>query len=845
MGISTETNRLFKILQTAITSKLRSVTHTDAIRQWEQELRLYALQQLGQRAEADDAVAQALNAIERVDQKDGVKLVVLLDRFSVLIGSLQQESCLYPLRLMQAIMVKPVNVRTALEHIQSCDLQDFDNRQRCCVIAVEAELLSALGETQEAYALLKKLKGLNIETPDLRFSCNLRLARLARTRNTKESHAILLETMIGLEKTEPRSSTWVREYAECTHELGFLLFLCGQHTQAIHWERKSLACWQQLTELEPDRIDVQLLKATSLRTLAQIHEDIGEIELNHEYLKQSTEILVGLRSRYPGNDVLESELPKNHDAIGDMYLSSLEVEKALHEYTASAAIAAHLQFRDPLNIRWKVEEIKSSMRIAQVMKKMGKTHDALELLAAYRPKLEALTRQDPDNLEHRALLLQFHLQAGDLHWLRQDYSQAGENFSEALAQINYAIQNDTHYPRWLLLHLMALQRLADLQLTLGQLDQAFTILEKARSIVSTAESHGIHSMKIQQFAIAINTQLSNLAFTNGKNAAGKDILMATLEQVATFQQKNTDSIAWATLLYKVQMQAARQLLKTGSSSEIAKLLESAINGLLEKRALHPGNIDIADDLVRAQLIKVEWLCQQGNLTDAYDLSLQTLTTIRTPQRMFDTEQARIALLCECLEHFAFCCHHLSRNDQEFNVLKMLRQFRGELLKAHPESVALKVQYFNILTALGKNATKTDLHIQALSYFNEALKGYNELYLQKPNHPNYLMVIGELLVNIGYAYQHLNRPEASSLTLSKALEVVEQLETIGSDSYAIELAATEMIVRISQSQTYQANKADLLRSARAHAMRLQESAQNPVVDQLVRDIEGLHAELCEE
>ena len=828
-------DRLFRLLQSAITSKLRSVMHTDAVRLWEQDLRRYALECLIQKANADSDVANTLNAIPKVDQEGGIKLAILLDQLATFTGQLSKSKCKYPLRLMQAVVIKPMNVQAALDHLQSCELDKLTAKQMYCATILKAELLNATGNVQEAYALLKPLMSQKGQTMTLRLSCSMRFAKLARTRNTNEAQSTLMEIIRQIDTSKSNPLLWQREFAQCTHDLATLLLQCGHHQQSSQWELRSLQAWHQLRQDQPDRLDIQLLEAASLRTLSFARDEIGETELSQESLQKATNIVQKLLSEYPGNDTLESELPKSHDVLGDIHVRNLNLDKALKEYSASAAIGAHLHFRDAANVRWKFEEIGSAMRIAQVMKKMGRTQDALTLLATYRPKLDALIAQDPANLEHRATMTQMRLLIGDLHWLRQDHVQADLEFREALVQLNWANDQDAQNTRWLLMQLMVTQRLAEIERSKGELDKAFAILSKARHAVSNAINQDVHTRKLRQFFVAINTRLSDFAFDNGKTSLGMDVQKQALQQATEYQKEHPESMSWLTLLCRIQIHSSKHCLKLGLMQESRALWEQAISSLTQQCKLHPENIELADYLVQAQLGKVEWLCQLGDLEEAHRISLILITQIRVSQKNVSDAETRQSLLCECLEHFSFCCHHLQKNDQELAALQELARIRSGLLKAHPESVPLQTQYYELLLSMGRNALNSGLMQRGAEFFQEALRGFNDLHEKHNNNLSYLLTIGDILVYLGQTYQHMSNVAASQLTLNKALQVAEWLGKAGHDSYVMQLAATKIFFAVSQSTAYQSQKLDLLKLAENQAKLLHVHSQNPVVNSLIQDI----------
>jgi tetratricopeptide (TPR) repeat protein len=832
---SASTDSLFKLLQNAITSKLRSVTHTDAVRLWEQDIRRYVLECLIQKAKFDAHVANTLTAIPQLDQVGGVKLATFLDQMAEFTGQLQKSKCTYPLRLMQAVVIKPMNVQAALDHLDHCESVKLTGKQLYCVNILKAELLSATGKIQEAYELLKPLLSQKGQTMSLRLSYSMRFARLAKTRNTAEAQNVLIDIVEQIDGSKASAYMWKREFAESTHDLATLLMQCGHHQEALQWVQRSLQAWHTLCQDHPHRMDAQLLQAAALRTLSFVQDELGQSALSQSALTQATHIVEKLLAQYPGDDILKSELPKNHDVIGDIHMGNLDLDKALKEYSASAAIGAHLHSRDPQNIRWRIEEISSAMRIAHVLKKMGRHQEALSMLTTYRLKLDALLAQDPENLEHRATMAQMSLQVGDLYWLKQDHLQAAIEFREALTQLKYALDRDAQSTRWLLMHLMVKQRLAELEISTGELDKAFEILSIARDVISNALSQDIHTKKLHQFFVAINTRLSDCAFNSGKTSVGMEVQKQTLQQATHYQKERPDSMSWLTLLCRVQTHASRDYLKLGLMQESRALWEKAILGLQRQSEQHPGNIEIADYLVQARLLEVEWLCQQGELEEAHRIALILLTQIRVSNKDFSDTSTRQSLWCECLEHFAFCCHHLEKNDQEMAALKELERIRKDLLMAHPESVPLQTQYYELLMAMGKSALKTGLAQQGEALLQEALKGFNDLHEKHSNNPNYLLSIGDILVCLGQTYQQLNNAAASQLTLNKALQVADWLGKVGHDSYVMQLAATKIFFAVSQSSAYATRKKDLLKLAESQAKHLHVHSQNPAVNSLLEDI----------
>lgn len=830
--------QLFKLLQSAITRKLRSLTQTDEIRLWEQGLRRYGLEVLVQQSDSNNALRTCLESIHMLEKADGIKLAVLLEQLSEHVSKLKDAALTYPLALLQAIMLKPMNVQAAWTLLSTSSLTCQSEEQSYCIEIIKAELLSALGRQPEAYQLLKPLLQKQHLPIALRLSGSLRYARLAKSRDTLEAEKALLDALALIENESPQSARWRTEFAECAQELASLHVVCGKHHSAMKWGQKSLDVLDHLQREHPERIDLQLLRATCLRTLAIAERELEHAEISQKLFSQAIAIIESLVTNDPQDSQAESELPRNHDVLGDIHLAKLDLERALHEYSASAAISAHLAFRDPMNVRWRQEEINSGLRIATVLKKTGHTLDSLNLLHAYQSKLQSLMAQDPGNVEYHAAHVQMNIQIGDLHWTQQLHDQAAEDFREAFGHVNQALSKDPYYPRWMLLHLLTLQRLAEVEFSRGDLEAAARTLHQAHNTIAQALKNGVHKKKLRQFFVAVTTRLSDCSFAIGKTSAAMAVQNEALQLAAHFQRESPDSLAWVLLSSSIQTQTAKQKLRLGLLRESQSLWEAAITILSKLREAHPDNIELTAHLVRALLVKVEWLCQSEQWAPALALSTELRDQLLGARAWPTGDEGHQALLCDCLQHLAYCCHRLNLQEQEFQTLQSLEKMRKESLQTNPQSAVLQNQCHAVQLAIGKAMLKAGHIKSAVAYLNEALKGFNALHERQKKHPEYLLAIGEILINMGQAYALLENPEATQLVLSKALLVAGWLGQAGQENYAMRLAAAQLLLAVAQSPFYAHSQKVLLEMATAHAVFLQATTQNPAVERLSSAIENL-------
>lgn len=833
---TTNAESLFKTLQTAITRKLRSVTHTDAVRQWEQSVRRYGIERLVKRAKTDKAVAASLQAIRKVEQADGIKLALLLPQLAEHAGKLQSGNAKYPVALIQAVMIKPMNVQATLEYLSACDKNDLTTEHRFCVALLEAELLSATGQVQVAFDLLKPLLQQTHDVPlAMQLSGQLRFARLARSRRTSEAESALHHAMALIRETGTDAHTWDLELAECARELAGLHVLCGQHASALQWAQRALAALDRLLAIHHKRVDLQLLRAMTLRTMALAQHDMDEDAPSKDLFREAAAIVERLVSEDPEDNNLESELPRSHDVLGDIHMANLDLEKALAEYRASAAIGAHLEFRDPLNVRWQLEAINSALRIALVLKKMGQTQDGLDILSLYEPKLEALIAQDPNNLEHRATNAQLKSQMGDLYWKQQSHQTAADVFSAALEQLQYVIDRDSHPMRWILLRLMITQRLSEFEFSRGDWDASFRLLNPARDSIVHAMAEGVHTKKLREFFVAITTRLSDCSFDSGKTTVGMQVQESALAFATQYQNEHPKALAWKVLLSGIQTHSASHYLKLGMMAESRTLWEKAVNSLTLLSAQHEENLEVSDYLIRAQLVQVVWLCKSGEIEAAYNKSREVLATLRLSQDQLEGGANRQELLCECLEHHALTCFHMDNKEEEMRALQEIESIRKALLKAHPDSASLLEQYSRVRMAMGQRALQSSQLQVAVAHLNEALKGYNTLHEQRKEHAAYLLAIGNILISLGHAYDLCKNTKAVQTVFNQALLVAGWLGRAGQENYMMRFSAVGILFSVAQSAVYANSKHELLRMAEEHARHLLNTSQNPAVMALLNQI----------
>jgi tetratricopeptide (TPR) repeat protein len=828
-------NTLFKFLQSAITRKLRSLTQTDAVRLWEQSVRQYSLQCLIEAAAADTEMALTLQAIPTVEKPLGVKLVDLLDRLSVQLGRLDPVRCRYPLWLMRAIMVKPMNVQAALAFMSVCEDETLSETHAYCAVVIRAELLSDSGEMHQAYAALKPLLQSATQPLLLRVACCQRFFRLARTRDTAEAMSTLLMIRHLLKTSDEEGMDFHQAVSECTRELASLHVMRGESDKARAYCQESLKSLQHLITDQPDREEFQLLQALTLRTQGVIEHESGQMQVSQAVFRQAADRVEKLVSRDPQESLHTSELPRSHDVLGDIHVANLELDRALAEYSASAAVGAHLSFRDPLNMRWKVEEITSAIRIALVLKKMGRLQEGVDMLQAILRKANDLILQDEGNMEHHATLAQLKMELGDLYWLQQRHAQAGEHYQQALQSTEHVLQLDHGDTRWLTHHLLTLQRLAEVEYNRGQLDSALNLLIKARDGVLQGLRQGVHKKKLRQLFVVINTRLADYAFESGRTQVGMDVQNMALEMAGQFQQDHADWMAWKPILACIQIHVARQNLKLGLMTESQAQWQTAIASLQRLAVEHPEDHELEVNAVQARLVQVDWLSQNAEHPQAFEVCSDLMAQVRVRRTTENESEQSQDLWCGVLERFADCCQNLQKDAEEKQARSELVQMRKQFLQTQPESVVYQCKYFTSLVGMGRYCLRVKQPEQAIVYLNDALKGYDELHQAQVQHGAYLLSIGDILLYLGHARFALKDSYGAQITLNKALVIAGWLGRLGQENYAMVLAALNILLMVAKSPAYRHDRKALLTLASDHAAQLQSISDSPKVRAIVEEI----------
>lgn len=825
---------LFRLLQSAITRKLRSLIQTDAVRLWEQSVRQYSLRCLVEAAASDTEMALTLQAIPTVEKPLGIKLVDLLERLSVQLGRLDPERCSYPLSLMRAIMVKPMNVQAALAFMAACEHETLSETHAYCALVIRAELLSDSGEIRQAYAALKPLLQATTQPLLLRVACSQRFFRLARTRDTTEAMNTLVMIRHLLKTSDEEGMDFHQAVSECTRELASLHVMRGESEKARAYCQESLKSLAYLITGQPDREEFQLLQALTLRTQGVIEHESGQMQVSQAVFRQAADIVEKLVSRDPQESSHATELPRSHDVLGDIHVANLELERALAEYSASAAVGAHLSFRDPLNIRWKVEEITSAIRIALVLKKMGRLQEGVDMLQVILRKANDLIRQDDGNMEHHATLAQLKMELGDLYWLQQLHTQAGAHYQQALQSTEHVLQLDHGDTRWLTHYLLALQRLAEVEYNRGMLDTALNLLISARDGVLKGLRQGVHKKKLRQLFVVINTRLADYAFESGRTQVGLDVQNMALEMAGQFQQENSDWMGWKLILACIQIHAARQNLTLGLMAESQVQWQRAIASLELLAVAHPEDHELEVNLIQARLVQVDWLSQNAEHSQALEVCSNLMAQIKTHRTdATDSEQSR-DLWCGVLERFANCCQNL-QNDEEEKARNELLQIRKQALEAQPESVMSQCKYYTALIGRGRYGLRVKQAQQAINDLNEALKGYGQLHQAQVNHGPYLLSIGEILLLLGSARFALDDGYGAQLTLNKALVIAGWLGRLGQENYSMLLAALNILLMVAHSPAYRHDRKALLALASDHAAQLQLISDTPKARAIVEEI----------
>jgi tetratricopeptide (TPR) repeat protein len=122
--------------------------------------------------------------------------------------------------------------------------------------------------------------------------------------------------------------------------------------------------------------------------LGQLWQTTGDLERALDSYRASLAIAETLARRDPANSVWQRDLSVSHNKIGDVLLSEGKRDEALAAYRASLAIRETLARRDPANSEWQRDLIVSQSRMAEVEPNQAKSHLAKALERARRLESE-------------------------------------------------------------------------------------------------------------------------------------------------------------------------------------------------------------------------------------------------------------------------------------------------------------------------------------------------------------------------------------------------------------------------------------------------------------------------
>lgn len=199
-----------------------------------------------------------------------------------------------------------------------------------------------------------------------------------------------------LEQTDPNNPEWWMELSYAHNNLGSLAFARGQPAQAVPHFKQSIALKRRVLEHTPDAPATAAELADSYSWLASATEALGEFDLARQLYHQEMELVLGLRTRYPGDAkwVHRQVVALQHRAL----IASLmgRDADALSDYDEAKRLFAGILAQDTNNRVWQMEFSMLEQERLRLLSRNLPAQQILAPLTAVRQSFQTILAFDPN-----------------------------------------------------------------------------------------------------------------------------------------------------------------------------------------------------------------------------------------------------------------------------------------------------------------------------------------------------------------------------------------------------------------------------------------------------------------
>ena len=206
-----------------------------------------------------------------------------------------------------------------------------------------------------------------------------------------------LSLLGGLAAEKPNDVTYQESLAAAYDEVGDVLVLQGQLSEALQAFRNGLAVRESLIKAQPDNADLQRSLAVSYDRIGFVLEQRGDFKEALEAHRRNLSVVQHLAAAEPGDAGRQRDIAVIFARIGDVLVAQGNPAEALQAFRNGFAIAERLAADAPDNAGWQRNLSVFHQKIGKALLDQGNLNEALEAFRHSLAIFERLTRTDPSN----------------------------------------------------------------------------------------------------------------------------------------------------------------------------------------------------------------------------------------------------------------------------------------------------------------------------------------------------------------------------------------------------------------------------------------------------------------
>lgn len=801
MSYTSRVIRMHQVLERAIQKKLRSVDQEDEVVQWESGLRKAALAALEQHARSRPAIDALLKSVDRLEKDPAAPN--LTDLLAQLLAALEEAAPVqakWPHALLCLVMARPRMTGKALVYAQKIDPLCLDGNERYLFMLMRWELLVHSGKLQQAH---EELEGLNTDGIRSRIMAAVfeeRRARILWSRNSQEALQAVDRGISALKLDRARSNKQeirrFRASAQLHRTRAQMLLSLDRLREAQAAADLSIEFARAWTQRVPEDVTAQIVLARNLRLNGEILADASRVMASFRSYRESRKIIEELLQRMPAEPALQAELPARHDVMGDLYFAKLQLAQAFEEYQASIAHSAHLAMRDPDNVRWAVEQVTTTLKMARVLKHQCDYRSALDLLEIAWQEVQKLLRTDSQSLGFQALAIEVCEFAGSMEYSRHQHHTAKRWFEQAQQRLAQSVAADDDSARWQLMQLSVDVQSASNDLYLGEVVSAAEQLMRAKALILKMLGEGRVSARLLSYLATFYMLMSVQMLHHGQIQRAVRLMLSAHQTALQCVRQFAGAKPWQILLASAEMQLAQGLQLCGKTHQSVRLLDKAAQSLQTLSQTHLQDFELHSQWLQAWLQSLDMSQHDPAGNEAQLLAL--LHQIRSHlDSMPSHEGLGSGLLIMAMGKLVELYLSVRDLHKAKEMARQRLQLAIEMVKACPSVHFLEMQHVSVLAQTAQLSLGQGDPAQAVLHASEGLR-----LIEKYSQGEYRIAadavpVGQLMLTLASAYERMGQAANLARIAPQAMRLTRWLYSTGTQ-HPVHRALMLALAKVGQS-----------------------------------------------